>query len=686
MFAVLITVYRNCNIFSIRWFILRLLENYDTAKKYMDISANSEGIAEEKYGAYLDNLEAKTNSLKASLQNLATSTISDNAYAGFLDGSKAVVDFIEKTDLLKSSLEGLGVSGGLFAFQKIAGWVSDAAHEFNNLNSALQMLKSAESIGNILDADEFDNLIQLTSGLSESQLRLVVSSTALSDAQRVAVLMSTGMSQAQAQATVATMGLSTAQGTATGTTLTLSGALQGLWSTLMANPLVLVAAGITAACTAWNAYNRSVEEAVSTAKSAGTKWEESNTSIQDNISKITELRSALDSGKLTEQEAYDTKSQLLDIQNQLSESYGSQAQGIDLINGKYDEQIAKIKELTEAQANQFLTENKKGIDKAKKEMEKETTSYLGDASLYSEEGQKLQEIANKYKDKGIFTQANESNGTFTIHFKGDATEAKSVLNDFATDVRGLQDEIGESDFTNNILSYTSAELSARNEILDEYQSLYNQAMKADLQTDKTNYGGKTATEWLNNYSKAVENYNKAVSEGNAEEIDKAKSYYKAMDSSIQTLLSGSDMSQYKSLFTDVSDQLDTATIKAQEFNLALTGEGTNGYQKRLKFIVDKIKEMNLSDVDFKASVNSGDVEIISYLAQQAEQAGMSTDDLAQALVNLGVVSGQPTSGLEETANSIDGLVESSNTLISQINAVNSVLSSQATGKSISLDC
>ena len=39
---------------------------------------------------YMTSLEAKTNALKASMENLATTVVSDDMYAGFLDGAKAV--------------------------------------------------------------------------------------------------------------------------------------------------------------------------------------------------------------------------------------------------------------------------------------------------------------------------------------------------------------------------------------------------------------------------------------------------------------------------------------------------------------------------------------------------------------------------------------------------------------------
>ena len=179
------------------------------------------------------------------------------------------------------------------------------------------------------------------------------------------------MKKLAAMMLVAAMGLSAAEGTAAASTFSLSGALSGLWATLMANPLILVAAGVTAVVSVFSAYQHAVEEAVSSAKQAGTEWEENNTSIQDNISRITELRFSLASGTLTDQEAASAKSELLSIQESLSESYGSQVAGIDLINGSLTEQIALLDQVSQKQAEQFQNENKKGIEKAQKEIEKD---------------------------------------------------------------------------------------------------------------------------------------------------------------------------------------------------------------------------------------------------------------------------------------------------------------------------
>lgn len=578
---------------------LVLMENYDRVLKYTSVAANSEGATEEKFGAYLDSLEAKTNKLKNSLELLATDTITDELYSGFLEGATAASDFARETDLVKTALTGLGTAGVTYAITHLI------------------------------------TLFQNTA----------------------------------------------AQVTALG------GGLQGLWGVLSAHPVGLVTVGVTAAVGAWNAYQKSVQESVNSAKQAASEWEESNSSIQSNIDKITELRTALDSGTLTEQEAYDTKSQLLDIQNQLSESYGSQAEGIDLVNGSLDEQNAKLKELNIAQSERFLNENQKGIEKAQRQMEKERHTYLGQFSPYAPDADKLQSIIDKYKDKGVYTDT-DMDGTVYIHFKGDATDANTVLNDIMTDLRAAADETGNTNLFDGFIQNASAGLNEAKDVLDEYQNLYNQSLKADIQTNKKDYGGKTAAEWLNNYAKAVENYNDAVANGSTEEVANAKDYYNKIDQSVQGLLKGSDMSQYSTLFDDVSGQLDKAAIKANEFNAALSSDGQeylNGYQKHLRSVADEVKNLNMSDVDFKAAINSGDIDSINYLSQAAEQAGISTDDLAQALVNLGVLSGQSSAAVEEIADSFQSVSDSANTLLSQINTVNSVLSSQSTGKSISIE-
>lgn len=681
-----------------------LMENYDRVQKYTDVAANSEGGGEQKFDLYLEGLEAKTNSLKASLESLSSSVISRDLYAGFLDGSKAVVDFTEKTGLLKGALAGLGTAGATYALSQLVSMATSATKEFSNLSNALKLVKTAESAGTF-DTSNMANLINLTKGLSESQTKLVLSSTALSDAQRIAVLMGQGMTEAQASAAVASMGLASAETTATGATVSLSSALSGLMSTLLANPLILIAAGVAAVVSAFSAYKHSIEEAVDKAQEDGNTWEENNTSLQDNIDKITELRTALDNGTLTEEEAYQAKSDLLEIQDSLTESYGNQAQGIDLVNGSLDQQIAKLKELSTEESKRFLNENKKGVEEAEKQMEKERHAYLGQ---YSDNGsdesnainQAITKLKKKYGDDVFKLQEGmEGTGNLEIQFTADASTAKDALNDFMNEIRSIQEQYGESDVLTSLSNYASGGLEEANDILTEYQDLYNQAKQAELFSDKQQYSGKTALEWLNKYEDAVNKYNDAISGGNADEIADAKQYYDDINKSVQVLMN-TDASKYSSQFKEIGDQLNTAAIKANEFNQALSGEGENGFQKHLQSVAEEIKKLNMDDSDFKAAVASGDVDSINYLVEVAKNAGIITgksaseiQPLITALGNLGYISNMSADGLNNVADSASNVEvsfsdlakEDSSSLLQEISDVQSAVDSQSIGVSVNYD-
>ena len=69
------------------------------------------------------------------------------------------------------------------------------------------------------------------------------------------------------------------------------------------------------------------------------------------------LRDQLDSGELSDEETFTTKQQILDIQNQIVEKYGDQAAGIDLVNGKLEEQLSILGDISANDANTLINEN-----------------------------------------------------------------------------------------------------------------------------------------------------------------------------------------------------------------------------------------------------------------------------------------------------------------------------------------
>ena len=453
------------------------------------------------------------------------------------------------------------------------------------------------------------------------------------------------------------------------------------WSKLLTaftSPVGIASFAIGGAVAAISAYRKSVEEMIQSAKQAGDEWESSNENLQGQIDKITELRTALDSGTLSEQEAASAKSELLSIQESLSESYGSQVAGIDLVNGSLTEQIALLDKVSAKEAERFQNENEKGIDKATKEIEKERHEYLGqfyDNGTQESEAIKksIKDLQDKYGDD-VFTTELEADGiTMDLHFNADASTAREALNDFKTDISDIKKQYGESDVLNLLGDNASAGLSKANKVLDEYGDLYNQAQKAKLVADDDLYkapSGKeqTAVKWLNDETKAVEAYNDALSEGNSDAIKQASTEFEAVDSAVQSLLKNSGMSEYADQFTEVKDQLNESAISANKFNEALSGNDSSKFGKQVKKSADALKELGLTDTDFKYAFETDGIQEgedqINSLVDSAIQCGYISDTsseqvskLVSVLSSLGVISSTTGEAVgdatEEVASSVD---------------------------------
>ena len=325
------------------------------------------------------------------------------------------------------------------------------------------------------------------------------------------------------------------------------GTIASNWTGLLSaitSPVGITSIVTGGAVAAISAYRQSVQEMMESAKQAGSEWESGQEDIQGQIDKVTELREALDSGTLSEQEAASAKSELLSIQESLTESYGSQVAGIDLINGSLTEQIDLLDKVSQKQAEQFQNENKKGIDKATKEMEKKRHTYAGrfyddgsdEAEAIKASVKKLQDT---YGDEVVKLDKSADGITTDIHINADASQAIGVFNDFMNEISDVQKTYGESDMTNLMLDNASVGLTSAKDVLDEYQDLYNQAQKAKLVAEDDLYkapSGKeqTAVKWLNDETKAVKNYNDALSNGDTDAIKEASTEFNAVDSAVQS--------------------------------------------------------------------------------------------------------------------------------------------------------
>lgn len=373
----------------------------------MDNMSHSAGDADKEMATIQQSLEYKVNALKETGVGIAQNLFQRDDMKSVVDGLTSVLEVIDKFTEKLGLFKSVAIGGGLTV----------------GIKSIVSAFKTLGGMGTVLGA---------TFGTTDAMLQVLTTAF-----PRLASVVT-----ATSAAFVAAGG-------------GIKGAIYGIGAAISAQPFILIATALLGVVTAVGAYRRSIEQAVTSAKQAGSEWEENNSSIQSQIDRITELRTALDSGTLTEQEAANAKSELLSIQESLTESYGNQVAGIDLVNGSLTEQIALLDQVNKKQSQSFLNENKKGIDKAQKEMEKNRHTYLG--RFYdngSEESEAIKKSIKKLQEtygEDVFKLDSADGITMDIQFNADASTAKDALNDFMTEVFGTGDSDSEKEYLSSML-------------------------------------------------------------------------------------------------------------------------------------------------------------------------------------------------------------------------------------------
>lgn len=613
-----------------------LMNNYGNALKYAETAANSAGSALERYSVYQDSIEAKINELTAALESLSTNVISEELYSGIIEATTGVVEFIDKVNLLKGTLAGLVTMGISKAFVSMATGIISATKSTAQLTAAMALFDNGRNVANL------KAIGAACKGLSDQQLKLVLSTKGLTNSQRLQVLAGMGVAESERQQTLTTLGFASAENVATTATFSFKGALNSLKTVIAMNPIGAIATAVSAVTIAFSVYKQHQEEVRQATEEAANAYKESASSIDDVVSKYQELREALIKANGNEEETYNIKKQLLELQTELNDKFGDEYGAINLVTEAYKDQTEAIKALNKETAQTFLNENKEGIDKSVKEMTKDrhyNLSYTGMIAT-TDKGKVLKEIAEKYKDQGISILDEGDGGvTFSVHLNADAQSAYDTINAFETDLRNKAIELGNEHMFDDVLDISSESLNKAKDTIGEYGEIYKQALTAEIVAD----GNKSKV--YDEALKAVEAYNDAVLRAenpyDDQNVTQAKENLDTIKDSIQG--NEEEWEKYSTLFDDVFSQADTRLI---EFNEALkTDDG-------LKELANDLN--GLSDVDLQAlDENVGENSSFDKLKEDAEGYDVSVNELIDTLIRLGYVQTEIQRTKEATAEQIN---------------------------------
>lgn len=641
--------------------VISLMDNYSNALEYTEIATNSAGTAEEKFAAYLDSIGAKSKSLQAAFESLVFSDVSSKMLGNIIDITSQIVLLIDKTHILEGTLSGLAAAGAIKVFSVLAAGVSSSVIKLNELNSALQVVKA----GNIGES-EISTLAQLTSNLSDSQMKAVISSKQLTNQQRIAILTSQGLSESEAAAKLSTLGLASAENTATGATATLGGTLKGLWATLKANPLILIFSGVTAAVAAFNAYNDKVEETKQATIEAAQQSAEHIKELENALNSYLELDTdASESDKATALKS--VTDQLHNKTKALINATEAEKGYIDAVEGSiqadYKEATGKAKnarvEIEESMVNQWAPDYSTSFsnsDSSNKQAYKLTKDILGEylttdgKNSYSFGIDKL--INTTYKNNSEYAKS------FLKYYEL-LEQAQSKIQQESVELGEAGNSLLESEFFKNISNILSNETTKENienyvdsfgeeiyngaiashgvpETVEEFQKLKEIMLEDAGDSDRL---AESITSRLNSAFSSLSNESVKVndvlsgidfnidSEEISNELNNIKSAFETVQKAVEEYNNNGVIS-YDTMMSLLSVDNEYLNVLINEQGqLDLTSEK---FKELTKAKLEQLKVSLLNSIIDEVNAITTQEQALKYLGEQQENATQSSLDLAKA--------------------------------------------------------
>lgn len=545
-----------------------------------------------------------------------------------------------------------------------------------------------------------EGLTQIGTALQLVNTKSIITAAAvkgLTQAQVEQILIAKGLKTEEIAAALATSSFAAAEGTATVATGGLSVALKGLWAVIVANPFIAAAAALTALVVgitqAQKAMKQATAEAQQATKEAAQAHLDAANSIDEYKTKIKELRDELDSGNLSEEDAYEKRKQLISIQDELVDKIGNEARAFNILKDSLDDVNSALDQYTAKEANNLLTENRDAFDTAVKEMKKVRNlgngmdNTIANRSFISlpenkEIYEQVQQIFNDVFGNAVnFKELGD--GRIAYELKVDAKTAADGLAEVNSQMYNLDKELSRDHRSlNEVLGLDSFDQSWENAItvakkeaqavLDEFSDNYNNMVQLKIQAEYE-VDNSIVPEIVSDIDKIKEAYEAAIKEGNDEA---AKQAYENMQEMVPKIgeIEDEDIADY------LSGVVDAFNENAKKFNFeielkAKLADDKNAVSRMVRNAVNQFKTEN-GNFDRNAfvtaqynyqnrqnpTVSNADERAYVDLKKAADDYDLSVEELIDTLEELGYVQSDNADIANEASDSVMSLADTVNSL------------------------
>lgn len=628
---------RQQNVFS------SIMLNFDEVRQVMDEMDEAEGTLARGQDIYTSGVEAKANTLKATFQEFSTGFMTSDFLGNVYDVASKLVEVF---NFLINGFGGLATKATAFA--ATAALLSSA---FGGISKAISNFKA--------------NNGAIANTFAAIQLGIEGASKAAKN----------GKSK-------------------------IAGFFSGITGASKTGSLVSAAlgvAGIVASVT--TAIISAIKQAKEEARQAAIESAEELSSLTSESEKYTEqissLKEKLNSGDLTQEEAVSTRKELLEIQSQVIEAYGLEADAIDVLGDSATTTAQKLEEMNKVRHANWLAENKSAIEEARNQMENYSFNWGGSlGAADSEMSKQVQNLIDRYTTIS-FSPADQY-GTYSgIEIKSDniKTASENIQNLISdlTNLRTTLKNSGYSDGQINNLDYLISSLATESTrvqgVISTFATTYEQAIESELVTN-TDYSVLAAK--INDAQEAAA---KAAEDNTPEAVAAAKEavqdVYNAMDD-VEWDDDNIGVKNYvDTLAQGIQDSVDSSDTKVKLNDFLNLDPNDAEYEGSLKHMADKALKVfkdeagNLDATNIKNIIEAlssgntdglvipdGAMESWFTLRQTANLLGVDINELIDGMVGFSSASKTATTSFR----SIEIISSRVNDYQNALSAANDVLS------------
>ena len=517
---------------------IALVENWDRIRELTEISANSAGQASEKYNAYLDSIEAKSAALSTAMKDMWNNLFPNTFIGDIAEATTGLVQFVDKYQVLQTALKSVAfyaLAKGIVATKNsLLGMATD----IKNVSFAMNLATQSTA----MSSEQFKSFQMVLAGMSDKQLKLVLSNSKLTESEMIKALAVNGVTEAEARQKLATLGITQANETATVSTFSLSGAFKALWASISANPIGALTIAFTGLVTIYQTVKRKQEEARQEIKDSADKAKE----LTDNINTLYQAYSDMQTGV---ENGTESKENLTTATNDLLKALGYEGEAVDDLINKYGSLSDAINQATADTLINSLPDLANAVDVELEELKEQALGHDQnlrwgfDLTADSPESRELLDFIKEYDNK---------NGG--VNFE--------IVNSLTTRI----DFDGSRDSAEGIKERLENMQALRQALFDKYGAENVQSL--DIYNDLSSRITELETAY-NEYNTALSNYNDTAAQAQiiqsliGNEIPKTVDEYKAYRQEL--IRTAQNSGQFIGSQEDITNAIDGTLSKMNEF-------------------------------------------------------------------------------------------------------------------------